>query len=185
LPEETRLFLIGDDKQSIYRFQGADVSTFNHWKARIATRESGLSGAGAALVLDQSFRSHPSVVAFINCFFAELFQLDAHLRPEFGHRASHQPLRPSRQEDHEAERVELIAFSAGEQETRDAGQIRLLEGLSVALWIKEKIAQGAPVFDKLSGQSRSIEYGDFAILVSQNADLLISNWPWHRQGFLR
>lgn len=47
---QTRIFLIGDDKQSIYKFQGADVATFNKWKSkfRAATAGSGAVFAGVA-----------------------------------------------------------------------------------------------------------------------------------------
>lgn len=72
---QTRIFLIGDDKQSIYKFQGADVATFNKWKLRF--RSSG-EGSGNSLVtkLTRSFRSHPDVVLFVNAVFSRLLDSD-------------------------------------------------------------------------------------------------------------
>lgn len=46
---QAKLFLIGDDKQSIYKFQGADVSTFNDWQQLIgrgAVAPAATSGGG-------------------------------------------------------------------------------------------------------------------------------------------
>src|SRR6201999_3007999 len=40
--EKTRFFLIGDDKQSIYKFQGADVATFNSWLQEIGNTDTNL-----------------------------------------------------------------------------------------------------------------------------------------------
>lgn len=72
----TRLFLIGDDKQSIYKFQGADVSNFNEWK-QILKGESEdpvrqLTGESMVTKLTVSFRSHPNVVSFVNAVFSKM-----------------------------------------------------------------------------------------------------------------
>lgn len=73
---KTRLFLIGDDKQSIYKFQGADVSNFNEWKSLMAlpadSVERRVSGESVVTKLTVSFRSHPNVVAFVNGIFSNL-----------------------------------------------------------------------------------------------------------------
>lgn len=73
---KTRLFLIGDDKQSIYKFQGADVSNFNEWKSLMAlpvgSPERRVNGESIVTKLTVSFRSHPNVVAFVNGIFSNL-----------------------------------------------------------------------------------------------------------------
>ena len=53
-PRPGSLFLVGDPKQSIYRFRRADISIYNEVKARI--RE-----CGAVLKLTSNFRSVPSI----------------------------------------------------------------------------------------------------------------------------
>ena len=55
-----RLYLIGDPKQAIYRFRGADIHTY------FAARER----ADHILTLDRNFRSHPHLVAAVNRLFA-------------------------------------------------------------------------------------------------------------------
>lgn len=65
-----KLFLVGDPKQSIYRFRRADVSLYAEIKRL-------LLGAGAELLhLSTSFRSTPSIQAFINSAFAPAIAAD-------------------------------------------------------------------------------------------------------------
>ena len=54
------LFFIGDPKQSIYRFRGADVSTY---------LQAAGSGAGKVFTLGTNWRSGPAVVAAQNALF--------------------------------------------------------------------------------------------------------------------
>lgn len=55
-----RVFIVGDAKQSIYRFRGADVSVFTRMSADITGR------GGLAFALDRTYRAHTSLVAGIN-----------------------------------------------------------------------------------------------------------------------
>ncbi|WP_342575210.1 UvrD-helicase domain-containing protein [Paenibacillus sp. FSL M8-0142] len=65
-PRPGSLFLVGDPKQSIYRFRRADISIYNEVKARI--RE-----CGGVLKLTSNFRSVPSIGDYINSRFADKF----------------------------------------------------------------------------------------------------------------
>lgn len=55
-----KLFFVGDEKQSIYLFRGADVSVFRKLK-------TDLSGEGASLA--KNYRSSPALIAAFNRFF--------------------------------------------------------------------------------------------------------------------
>jgi ATP-dependent exoDNAse (exonuclease V) beta subunit len=61
-----KLFLVGDPKQSIYRFRRADVSLYEGIKQRLVQ-----SGA-RPIHLRTSFRSAPSIQALVNAAFAPL-----------------------------------------------------------------------------------------------------------------
>jgi ATP-dependent helicase/nuclease subunit A len=164
-----RLFLIGDDKQSIYKFQGADVSTFNHWKQLMADGTHGLAGASDNLDLSYSFRSHPSIVDFVNRFFSFYFQQPGDARA--AHRARHQSLIPSREDQSDPARVEVVLYDCIDaEEKRQGEQSRTYEAKAVAAWILEKVTSGTQIFDKEAGLTRPIGFGDFAILVQANGD---------------
>ena len=68
-PLRPTIFVVGDRKQSIYRFRGADVATF-----REATQEiAGLRADGdVRRSISRSFRSAPPLLAFVNDLFAEI-----------------------------------------------------------------------------------------------------------------
>jgi ATP-dependent helicase/nuclease subunit A len=63
------LFVVGDEKQSIYMFRDADLRVFNKTKHDIQN-ESG----GKILELPHSFRMAPQLVLFTNCLFQKLFK---------------------------------------------------------------------------------------------------------------
>ena len=80
-----KLFLVGDPKQSIYRFRRAEVSLYETIKARLV-------GEGASLVLLRtSFRSAPSIQSFVNAAFEPRMQPN-----ERRSQAAYVPLAPSR-----------------------------------------------------------------------------------------
>jgi len=65
-PRPGSLFVVGDPKQSIYRFRRADISTYNFVKRRIAE-------CGEVLQLTRNFRSVGSIGEFVNAVFEEKF----------------------------------------------------------------------------------------------------------------
>ncbi|GMG82915.1 double-strand break repair helicase AddA [Paralimibaculum aggregatum] len=65
------LFAVGDEKQSIYSFQGADPASFERMRAGFAARLSGLGEALAEPALVTSFRSAPGILRFVDTVFAE------------------------------------------------------------------------------------------------------------------
>ncbi|MDR1325689.1 MAG: UvrD-helicase domain-containing protein [Treponema sp.] len=74
-----KLFFVGDEKQSIYRFRGADVSVFNGLSEELAkvpateVSEAGLSIRSASLTLSTNYRSTAELVGFFNALFPGVF----------------------------------------------------------------------------------------------------------------
>lgn len=64
------LFVIGDEKQSIYMFRDAELEVFRKTKDNI----SAISGDESILVLPESFRMSPKICAFTNEIFENLFK---------------------------------------------------------------------------------------------------------------
>lgn len=69
LDGKNNLFIVGDVKQSIYRFRHADVSVFNKVKEDIA------QNAGKNLGMKTNFRSTQSIVESCNTAFCQLMDL--------------------------------------------------------------------------------------------------------------
>ncbi len=81
-----KLFFVGDEKQSVYRFRGADVSVFKGLGEEIT------GSGGIALSLGVNYRSRPEMIAFLNSLFPRVMA-DAHADYE----ARWQPLAPPKQ----------------------------------------------------------------------------------------
>ncbi len=85
MPVPGRLFIVGDPKQSIYRFRRADVGIYREVCERLERR------GARRLHLTTSFRSVPQIQACINAAFAPVMTGDA-----FTLQADYVPLTPCR-----------------------------------------------------------------------------------------
>ncbi len=61
--EGDKLFFVGDEKQSIYRFRGADVSVFKSLNGEL------IREGGRAIELNVNYRSVPGLISFYNRLF--------------------------------------------------------------------------------------------------------------------
>jgi len=87
-PSPGKLFLVGDPKQSIYRFRRADVALYERVKRRL------VDGGAEVLHLTTSFRGVPALHATVNAAFEPVMREN-----EEGSQAGYVPLVPFR-EDH-------------------------------------------------------------------------------------
>ena len=162
-PAGDDLFLVGDLKQSIYRFRQADPSIFreklDRWPALPggAARPrppEGTAGQNALLALDANFRSAPQVVEGINFIFEQL------MTPQLGDTAygDGQRLVCGAPGDYPGS-VEAQFLPDDEAET-DAAWI--------ARRIEELVAAGEPVRE--GSTTRPVQYEDCCILLSARGD---------------
>ncbi|MBC7788802.1 MAG: UvrD-helicase domain-containing protein [Anaerolineae bacterium] len=153
------LFAVGDMKQAIYGFRGANVSLF----AATATQ------ADCNLVLRDNFRSREEIVAFVNDLGPRLWDNDPLITFE-PMRASHGYL-PLGTEP----RIDVRFFEKGagdddrSTERERIADVREREGALIARWIRELVdgtpeRQPAIVFDPATAEYRPVRYGDIAIL---------------------
>ncbi|MDZ4136648.1 MAG: UvrD-helicase domain-containing protein, partial [Paracoccaceae bacterium] len=75
---ERTIFVVGDKKQSIYSFQGADVDAFDHMHQHFSARLAEVKTPLQALSLEYSFRSAPAILRLVDLTF------DARARAEMG-----------------------------------------------------------------------------------------------------
>ena len=90
-PAAGKLFVVGDPKQSIYRFRRAEVAIYEEVKARLLSL--GPAHGATLLHLTTSFRSPPSLQTAVNAAFAPRMQG----APD-GSQASYVALEPARDE---------------------------------------------------------------------------------------
>ena len=64
------LFIVGDEKQSIYRFRDAELQVFSKTKTDIRD----VYGEESLLTLPDSFRMAPAICFFVNSLFSNLFK---------------------------------------------------------------------------------------------------------------
>jgi ATP-dependent helicase/nuclease subunit A len=64
------LFVVGDRKQSIYSFQGADVAAFDGVRAEVAGQLMAPGPGLQQLELERSFRSSPAILRVVDAVFA-------------------------------------------------------------------------------------------------------------------
>ena len=84
------IFVVGDQKQSIYSFQGADVAAFDDKHSAFKRRFEAVEQAFQSLKLEYSFRSSPAILHFVD---AALRDRDvAALGPDISHIAFRQAL---------------------------------------------------------------------------------------------
>src|SRR5437870_220667 len=81
-PVPGKLFIVGDPKQSIYRFRRADVALYEEVKRRV------VDAGGALVALSTSFRAVPEIQEAVNAAFAP--------RLDGGSQARYVPLAPFR-----------------------------------------------------------------------------------------
>jgi len=68
-----KLFMVGDPKQSIYRFRRADIGLYDQVKSLVRGQPG---GSGVVTAISQNFRTTPTAVAWVNNVFADVFESD-------------------------------------------------------------------------------------------------------------
>ncbi len=99
------LFIVGDAKQGIYRFRGADVAVFRRIQDDIT------HNGGGAINLDLTFRAHAPLLDLTNRLLASIMsEADDPARP---HRVPFAPLTAHRQQPRKGTREPFIEFHIG------------------------------------------------------------------------
>ncbi len=155
------LFVVGDPKQSIYGFRGADVDVFLERLEKTAARAP---EGGLVVRLDESYRARPAVTAFVNHVFRDgLSRADA----DAGVRGvPYAPLRAPRAfAPVESPEIEVFQCACDNALAgREAEAAWIAERIVALVAGKEPLRLAAPSdADPLA--TRAAEFGDVAILL--------------------
>ncbi len=145
--------LVGDAKQAIYGFRGADAAVFRRMTDRV------VAGGGEAVVLDRSFRTHRQLVDAGNRTFEVMLGAD------------HEPLGSAVAEAPQPE-PSLRRWTLEAPKGTPTGVLRLAEAHRIADEILDRLAAATPVRGAgAEGGTRPLRPGDVAVLARTWAPL--------------
>lgn len=124
-PRPASLFLVGDPKQSIYRFRHADIATYQFVRERLLTT------GGEVLPLSRSYRANHALCSWTNRVFSRLL-------PEVAQpvQASFAPLHPAREVSGDGPAIYTLTTGGSR-----AQEVTGTEAERIAAWISR---QGPP-----------------------------------------
>ncbi len=154
-----KLTLVGDPKQSIYRFRRADVAMYDR------VREVVDRGGALHVPLSTNFRSLPPLISWLNDRFGKVLGVSPDGRPfdrESG-RVFQQDLQPGREGSGPCVHVLPLEFADGGKHNVD--DYRALEAQALACYMRWLVAGSRlQITDALDKRRRPIRYGDVAVL---------------------
>ena len=152
-----KLCVVGDPKQSIYRFRGADIETYS--------RVADILGRQNTCSLVTNFRSHNEVIGAVNSVFQRDGVFAAHDTSKAVFQPVYEPLevRPEFADQECSERVQWITRSDTD-EIKNVSDARSAEGKLIADAVRSIVEHGWTVRDTTTGEERPVRYGDIAVL---------------------
>ena len=160
-PRPGSLFIVGDDKQSIYGFRGADMAVFDAVAGLIDAQPH-----GERVDLTTNFRSVPGLCDWVNTTFEQIFTDD----PE-EHQAIYKPLeaRPNAPVHQPAVTHHVIPNVPGRANAR---QVAEPDAQTIADYIEAAINQDGPLLTSETGEVLAAgDPGDFMILTRNTQQL--------------
>jgi ATP-dependent helicase/nuclease subunit A len=177
-----KMIFVGDEKQSIYRFRGADVSVFRKLSDSFARYYP-----GGHISLDYNYRSKPSLIGAFNCFFGGLspqgsvppgaaggpavFLAEAETLPDY--EARYEGIKPGLDsgdpEDAKNPPVSFCFLDADSLPRDDPYKLSGadLEAAHIAMKIRDLVEGNYQITDREqgAGEKRDCRYGDVAVLL--------------------
>ena len=165
--EQLRLFVVGDAKQSIYRFRGADLEVFLRTQEEVKERD------GEHVSLAHNFRTQEPIISFVNRLFDLLMPVQDG-GPRYA--TEYQAMEATRQPAHGNPMVELVHLLPKD----DATQSKLQEAEWVAKRIREMV--GGEMLVPTADGLRQVAYRDVTILFSAMTSVYIYEHALQAQG---
>jgi ATP-dependent helicase/nuclease subunit A len=160
------LFMVGDVKQSIYRFRNANVKLFYEKFNQYKDYQTSKDKHQTRIILQENFRSRPEVLADINAIFSQIMSsefggiaYDEHQRLQAG-QSLYETLKDERMNYH----MEVLRYQKSDRNPQ------LNEPRLIANDIIHKINQHLLVLDADTNKLRPIAFKDFTILIDRKSN---------------
>jgi ATP-dependent helicase/nuclease subunit A len=152
--EPGKLFIVGDPKQSIYRFRRADLDLYGNVKKIFESQ-------GAREQISVNFRTVPSITGEVNALFPDLMKgpVDGRYEPDYV------PLEAFREQTRPGPRVIALCPPAGtDLSGLGKDDIRKKESGCIAAFIRDFLRKKHTVFDRENKVEREATCADIAVL---------------------
>ncbi|MCK9518078.1 MAG: UvrD-helicase domain-containing protein [Dehalococcoidia bacterium] len=152
-----RLFFVGDPKQAIYRFRGADIGLYRQARQAFGAEE---------VLLKQNFRTVRRSVRWVNEVFERLMREgDGDAQPRYVALDARRP-------DVSAA-LPVVLLGRPNEAATNVDDVRRLEAAELVTALREVKARGWTIVDRDTKEQRAAEYGDIAVLLPTRTTL-----PW-------
>ncbi|WP_136591485.1 UvrD-helicase domain-containing protein [Salinigranum halophilum] len=188
------VFLVGDEKQSIYGFRGADITTFGRARGELGLQNDVLGRAtfsrkgetkeATALKLSGNFRTAPNTLAFLNELFDYVFQAEEDTHTEYEappQRLSYERDTVFDDEIQGTAEYMVVPDDADDSRSLLGGGHTVMTGLAehtvegearaVANRIASLLNEEVHIYDEESATLRAVEPEDIAILLRRRTHL--------------
>ena len=155
-----KLFVVGDPKQSIYRFRRADITLFDEVRALIAAQ-------GKILTISENFRTTPGIARWVNTCFTKVIGDDACE----GRQPTYVPIAPFRPESSGPLPVQLVYDEPADRGKPSADTSRRREAEAIAALLTEAVSEETAWYVRGSSDAEGCEHlrpavwGDCAVLL--------------------
>ncbi len=152
-----RLFFVGDPKQAIYRFRGADIALYTRARDTLGAKD---------VVLSQNFRTVRRIVEWVNAVFEQVIaEGDGDAQPRYV------PLQSWRQDVSAA--LPVVILGGPRPDLDKVNELRRAEAEEIVRAIRTVKEQGWMVADRATGAHHEARYQDIAVLLPARTAL-----PW-------
>jgi ATP-dependent helicase/nuclease subunit A len=168
-----KLFVVGDPKQSIYRFRRADIAMYDEAREVIGKQ-------GEVIDVFQNFRCADQIVEWTNEVFSQ--RMDGRQSVQ----ARYIPLVswPARQRDLNGDKLSVLA-PAGQVEGTRAHDLRRAEARSIASLIETRMVDRWEIEDpERPGHLRKVEHGDIVVLVPTRTSIDLFEQIFQDRGLI-
>ena len=150
-PKPGSLFIVGDPKQSIYRFRNADVAQFRRVKNLFN------NGVGEVLQLTKNYRSTKKMCEFFNETFSE------RMSTETDDQSKYENIEIDEHNGELKDEFEAPAYYYASSQADDPSE--------VANIVKRMVERKVKIFDKDHENGRPVEYKDFMVITPDKKHL--------------